>query len=105
MVILDKTNFDSEVNNSKYAIIDFFAEWCGPCKMQGPVLEQLSTKYQDIKWCKVDIDENASLAAKFDVRSIPTVVFLKDGKELFRYVGYRPLADVEGYVNKLLANN
>ena len=75
MVILDKTNFDSETS-SGYVVIDFFAEWCGPCKMQGPVLEQLSTKYQDIKWCKIDIDENASLAAKFDVRSIPTVVFL-----------------------------
>ena len=105
MVILDKDNFDAEVNNSKYTVIDFFAEWCGPCKMQGPVLEQLSTKYPNIKWCKIDIDDNSSLAAKFDVRSIPTVVFLKDGKEAFRYVGYRPIPDVEGYVNKLLANN
>ena len=70
------------------AMIDFYADWCGPCKMLGPVIEQLAGEVQGVTVGKVNIDENPDIARKFGVMSIPTVVVLKDGKELARTVGF-----------------
>lgn len=83
------SNFDKEVLQSeKPVIIDFFATWCGPCQRLSKVIEQVSADRQDVKVVKVDIDEAEELAIKFFIRSVPTVVVIKNGKETNRNVGF-----------------
>ena len=81
-------NFESEVINSKEPVmIDFFANWCGPCKMMSPVIDEIAEELQNIKVGKINVDENQELTMKYDVMSIPTIVIIKDGKEIKRFVG------------------
>lgn len=83
--------FKKEVLESgKLAVIDFRAERCGPCRMLGPVIEQLSEEYKDIVVAKVNVDENQQLAATFQVSSIPVVFFVKDGQVVDKIVGANP---------------
>ena len=89
-------NFEKEVLNEKGTVlVDFFADWCGPCKMMAPVLEELQGKHGDVKVCKVNVDKNSDLAAKYGVMSIPTLLVFKDGGLVNQSVGYMPLEDVE----------
>ncbi len=79
----------------KLIVVDFFATWCGPCQMVGPIIENLAKEYQDkIAVYAVDIDKFQDLAAEFDVQSIPTIVFFKNSKELIRQTGF---ASIDGY--------
>ena len=71
------------------SLIDFWATWCGPCRMLGPVLEQLAADRPDVTVAKVDVDEQRELAIQYRVMSVPTVIFLKDGKEVDRKIGVR----------------
>ena len=81
-------NFESEVINSKEPVmIDFFANWCGPCKMMSPVIDEIAEELQNIKVGKINVDENQDLAMKYNVMSIPTIVIIQDGKEIKRFVG------------------
>lgn len=70
------------------ALVDFYADWCGPCKMLAPLIEELAGELTDVKVGKVNVDENPDLAAEFGVMSIPTVVVLRDGEEVQRTVGF-----------------
>lgn len=89
-VNLTKQNFEEEVLNSKIpVVVDFWATWCGPCKMLAPVLEQIAEEYKDkIKVCKVNVDEEQELAMQFQIMSIPTLIFFKDGKKVNTSVGF-----------------
>lgn len=93
---ITKDNFESEVVNSSVPVlIDFWAAWCGPCKSIGPKIEELSVELEGkAKVCKVNVDEEMSLAQKFSIMSIPTMVILKDGKEVNRVVGVRDKAEL-----------
>lgn len=94
---ITKDNFDSEVLKSDLPVlIDFWADWCGPCRMLGPVISQIAEEYAGkVKVGKVNVDEEPELANAFRVSSIPLVVLMKDGKIAGSSVGYRPKADIE----------
>ena len=87
-------DFEKEITNHKgYALVDFWATWCPPCRMMAPVLESAEQQLGDkINFVKVDVDEQQQLAAEFDIMSIPTLVVFKDGKPVKRLSGCRPLA-------------
>ena len=90
-VNITKANFLSEVIHcDKPGLMDFWAPWCGPCRMVGPVVEEIAAERNDIKVCKVNVDEQPELAGQFGVMSIPTLVLVKDGKIVRQSVGARP---------------
>ncbi|MFC1728606.1 thioredoxin [Nanoarchaeota archaeon] len=81
-----KENFEKAIQEGK-TLVDFYADWCGPCQRVGPIIEKLSEEYKDVKFIKANVDESKELATKFGVMSIPCLVFIKDGKEVDRIVG------------------
>ena len=84
-------NFEQEVIRSdKPVLVDFWASWCGPCRMVAPILEQIAQEREDIKVCKINVDEQPELAGQFGVMSIPTLVVMKNGKIVHQSVGARP---------------
>ncbi len=90
IIKITKENFEEEVLKSeKPVLVDFWAGWCGPCMMQGPVLDEMAGEYDNIKIGKINIDEQQELAFKFGVMSIPTLMFFKDGKPADTLVGLR----------------
>lgn len=91
VVHVTSENFLSEVMESdRPVLIDFWASWCGPCKMLAPTIDALAAERTDVKVCKVDVDEEMALAEKFQVMSIPTLVVVKDGKVVNQTVGVQP---------------
>lgn len=94
---ITRENFENEVMKSDIPVlIDFWAPWCGPCRMMGPIIEQLAEEYEGkAKVGKVNVDEEGELSQAFGVMSIPTIVLIKDGKVVKQAVGARPKAEVE----------
>lgn len=90
VTVLNKENFDQEVVKSdKTVLIDFWAAWCGPCRMLSPIVDEIAQERDDIKVCKVNVDEEQDIAAAFNVMSIPTLAVIKDGKIVSQSAGYR----------------
>jgi len=90
IVKLNDNNFENEVIAKKgTALVDFYADWCGPCKMIAPIIEKIAEERSDIIVGKANVDDASELAARFGVMSIPTLIAFKDGKEAKRIIGYR----------------
>ncbi|MGN1014597.1 MAG: thioredoxin [Butyricicoccus sp.] len=95
VVNITKNNFREEVINSEKAVLlDFWAPWCGPCRMVSPIVDEIASEHSDIKVGKVNVDEQSELAVQFGVMSIPTLVVMKDGKIINQAVGARPKAQI-----------
>lgn len=92
---INKENFVNEVLNSdKPVILDFYADWCGPCRMVGPIMEEIAAERSDIKVGKINVDEESELAAQFHVMSIPMLAVVRDGKVVNTSVGAKPKAQI-----------
>lgn len=96
IINLTKDSYHNEVmETEKVVVIDFWATWCGPCKMMAPVVEEVAKDYPDVKVCKVNVDEELELSNAFKIVSIPTIVVIKNGEIIDSVVGYRPKEDIE----------
>lgn len=95
VIKINNENFTSEVIDSeKPVILDFYADWCGPCRMVGPIISEIANERNDIKVGKVNVDEQSALAAQFGVMSIPMLVVIKDGKVVNSSVGAKPKDEI-----------
>ena len=95
IVYVTQANFEEEVLKSdKTVLLDFYADWCGPCRMIAPILEEIAREHEEYKICKVNVDEEPALAAKFEVMSIPTLFVLKNGEVVANSMGAKPKAQI-----------
>jgi|SRR3989344_6982933 len=104
-VILNDENFDQEVINSKTPVlVDFWAPWCGPCKMQEPILEEIAKEYQDknIKIGKLNVDEAPKAPSKFQIMSIPTLLIFKDGRPISQMIGIQDKKTLTEKLEKII---
>jgi thioredoxin 1 len=103
MVKIIQNNDMSEALTKKYAVIDFSAVWCGPCKMTAPILEKLSDEMSEVAFYNLDVDVNDELAMQFGIQSIPTMVVLKEGKPVAQTVGFRPEPALRSWIEQAVA--
>lgn len=101
VINLTNLNFEEEVMRSdKPVLIDFFANWCGPCRMVSPLVDEIAEERSDVKVCKVDVDEQGELAANFGVSSIPMLVVIKNGKVTAQQIGAVPKPSILALLDK-----
>jgi len=102
---VNESNFEKEVLNSNVPVlVDFWAEWCGPCRMLSPIIEELAKTYSEekIKICKLNVDENPKIAAKYGIMAIPTIIIFKNGKPFEQIMGVRPKSDFEKIISRVI---
>ena len=95
----NESEFNNLVSNG-IVLVDFYATWCGPCKMIAPVIEELANEMENVKFVKVDVDKNPGSAGKYQIQSIPTLLIFKDGKVVDTLVGFRPKAALVEAIKK-----
>ena len=100
-IAVTDADFEAQVEKTDgLTIVDFWATWCGPCRMIAPILDQISTEYNGVKVAKLDVDANIRTATRFNVRSIPTLLFFKDGKVVDQIIGAVPKTQIETKVKQ-----
>ncbi len=98
-----KNNFDTIISSDTPVLVDFFADWCGPCKMLAPILKQVKDTFGDaIKIIKIDVDKNQLLTTKYQVRGVPTMILFKNGKPLWRQSGVLQRDDISAIINRYI---
>ncbi len=99
MQIVNKDEFQKIISNG-YTLVDFYADWCGPCKMLGPVLEEVDKEYPDVDFIKVNVDNEAELAATYKIMSIPAVFLFKDGQMVAKTGGLQPKENIKSFIDQ-----
>ena len=99
MKVINKAEFE-QITKEGVVLVDFFATWCGPCKMLSPLLEEINSEDENIKIVKVNVDNSQFLANYFDIKSIPTLVLLKDGQFIHRLTGFRPKSVIKKLISQ-----
>lgn len=94
VIVGTKENLSELIAQDKVTIVDFWAEWCGPCRMLGPILDNLAKERADIQVVKVDVDSNSELATQYGIRSIPAVYIFKNGEQTNKFVGVKSKEDI-----------
>lgn len=98
---INKSEFEQNVLEGKgLSVVDFFATWCKPCQMLAPVIEEVSKKFENVSFYKIDIDKENDLANKYYIMSVPTIMFFKDGNLVDQVIGYRSVEEMEELVAK-----
>ena len=100
LIHFENENYDELIKEGT-VVVDFFATWCGPCKMLGPIIEKLGNSMGDVKFIKIDVDKHEELARRYGVMSIPTIIFFKDGKEVKKHIGFISESDLKGTIEKI----
>ena len=100
MVKIIRSNEFNEILKNEVVLVDFFANWCGPCKMLSPVIEQVSNEITDVIFVKVDVDESPDLASMFGIMSIPTLLLFKDGELKNKTMGFMSKSDLIDFINQ-----
>jgi len=98
---ITNTNISSVLKENEITIIDFWAEWCGPCRMLGPIINDVAEKNNDVLVGKVNVDDNSDLSVEYGVRNIPTLVFVKNGKVAGRLVGVSSAVQIQKVIDSL----
>ncbi|MCR4866253.1 MAG: thioredoxin [Lachnospiraceae bacterium] len=93
-------NFDEIISSNAKVLVDFYADWCGPCKMVGPLVAQIADEHDDVAVVKVNVDDEMELAEKFGIASIPTIILFKDGKEAKKNIGAMSKAQLEEFISE-----
>jgi len=101
MIELKSNNFDSEIANG-VTVVDFWAPWCGPCRMLTPTIEELSTEMPNVKFAKLNVDEAQDIAINYSVMSIPTIIIFKDGKAMESTIGVLPKSAIKSKIESVL---
>ncbi len=101
--ILNNNNFNGEIKQNGVAIVDFFATWCGPCKMLAPVFEDLSNEMsENVSFFKVDIDESLDLAREYGINTVPTMLIFKNGEVVDKMIGFAPKENIKAKIEQQL---
>ena len=103
VIHLSEENFEKVIESKTPVVIDFWAPWCGPCQMMGPVFEELSSEFKGkLQFAKVNVDDESIIASKFGIQGIPSLVVLKNGEEIGRIVGFNPKETLKHKLNSFL---
>jgi thioredoxin 1 len=100
VIHINKENFEQIKNGDQVVLIDFYADWCGPCRMVAPVVEEIAKENANVVVGKINVDDDPDLAQAYGVMSIPTLIVLKGGKEVARSTGARPKAQIQAMLDK-----
>ena len=96
---VNSSEFENEIKDN-VVFVDFFATWCGPCKMLSPVVDEVSNEISDVKFLKVDVDDNGEIASKYGIMSIPTLIMFKEGKIINKHTGLLSKSDLISFINE-----
>lgn len=100
-IIKTKEEYENILKDNKSVYVDFYADWCGPCKMTGPVVEALSKVYTDVQFVKVNVDNNPEIASMYGIMSIPTLIGFKEGKEVNKTLGFHPQPELDKLIQEI----
>ena len=97
LIHLQDENFKKEIKNG-IVLVDFYADWCGPCKMVAPIIEELSQEKENVKYIKVNVDNHEEIAKEYGIMSIPTMIIFKDGKEINKNIGFATKEEISSWL-------